>query len=208
MSEKKSVFQTLNAIDDFKEHIEEKNRLKYLSWAWAWMRLKVEYPDASYTVYENEKGWNYFTDGRTAWVKVGVTVEGLEHVEYLPVMDNRNQSIPLDKITSMNVNKSIQRALTKAIARHGLGLFIYAGEDLPEDFVERLGKKANDIYKKFTAEKYDGVKVKECMKKAAKAFEADNNPNEVPLKDEEEYTELVAQLLRESANQSQHSEVE
>jgi hypothetical protein len=208
MSEKKSVFATLNAIDDFKEHIEEKNRLKYLSWAWAWMRLKVEYPDASYTVYENEKGWNYFTDGRTAWVKVGVTVEGLEHVEYLPVMDNRNQSIPLDKITSMNVNKSIQRALTKAIARHGLGLFIYAGEDIPEDFVERLGKRSNDIYKKFLKEGNKAESIKECMKKAAKAFEADNNPNEVPVKDEEEYNELVAQLLRENANQQQQSEVE
>jgi hypothetical protein len=60
-------------------------------------------------------------------------VEGQEVIEYLPVMDNRNNSIPLERITSRNVNDAIQRCITKAIARHGLGLYIYAGEDLPED---------------------------------------------------------------------------
>ena len=74
---------------------------------------------------------NYFTDGKTCWVKVGVTVNGIEHIEELPVMNNKNQSVPVANITSTEVNKSIQRALTKAIARHGLGLYIYAGEDLP-----------------------------------------------------------------------------
>ena len=66
-------------------------------------------------------------------MKTGVTIEGLEHIEYLPVMDFRNASIPADKVTSFDVNKAIQRSLTKAAARHGLGLYIYAGEDLPED---------------------------------------------------------------------------
>ena len=75
---------------------------------------------------------NYFTDGRTCWVKVGVTIDGLEHVEMLPVMNFKNQSIPLDKVTSCDANKAIQRAITKAIGRHGLGLYVYAGEDLPE----------------------------------------------------------------------------
>ena len=62
----------------------------------------------------------------------GSTTE-LEHIEYLPVMDMKNASIPLGQITSFAVNKAIQRSLTKAIARHGLGLYIYAGEDLPEE---------------------------------------------------------------------------
>lgn len=76
---------------------------------------------------------NYFTDGRTCWVKVGVTIDGLEHVEMLPVMDYRNKSIALDKVTSCDVNKTIQRAITKAIARHGLGLYVvYAREDYPD----------------------------------------------------------------------------
>ena len=148
--ETKSVFHTLNAID-CSEHIEQKSNgrvtLSYLSWAWAWAEVKKNYPDAVYTIYENADGWNYHTDGRTCWVKTGVTINGLEHIEYLPVMDNRNQSIPLDKVTSFNVNTTIQRSLTKAAARHGLGLYIYAGEDLPEDVKnerEQQEKKAED----------------------------------------------------------------
>lgn len=130
MSEK-NYFQTLNEIN-VNGKTEKKNGLTYLSWAWAWGEVKKIYPDATYTIYENEQGWNYHTDGRTAWVKTGVTVNGIEHIEYLPVMDHRNRSIALENINSFDVNKTIQRSLTKAVARHGLGLYIYAGEDLPE----------------------------------------------------------------------------
>lgn len=133
---KKSIFETLNAIN-CSEHVEVKDtgrvKLSYLSWAWAWGILKKNYPNATYTIYENKDGLNYHTDGRSAWVKTGVTIDGLEYIEYLPVMDNRNNSIAIDRITSVDVNKAIQRSLTKAVARHGLGLYIYAGEDLPED---------------------------------------------------------------------------
>ena len=125
-----TVFKTLNALN-CNEHTEKKGNLTYLSWAWAWQMVKSIYPTAHYTIYENPEGWNYFTDGSTCWVKTGVTIEGLEHIEYLPVMDARNQSIPLVSIMSTDVNKAIQRSLTKACARHGLGLYIYAGEDLP-----------------------------------------------------------------------------
>ena len=126
-----NVFSTLSAVN-CNEHTEKKGNLTYLSWAWAWQMVKSHYPDASYTIYENPEGWNYFTDGRTCWVKTGVTIQGLEHIEYLPVMDARNQSVPYDSLRSTDVNKAIQRSLTKACARHGLGLYIYAGEDLPE----------------------------------------------------------------------------
>ena len=104
--------------------------------AFAWAEVKKLYPSANYTIYERETEHglvNYFTDGKTCWVKTGVTIEGVEHIEQLPVMDFKNKSIPLNNVTSFEVNKSIQRSLTKAIARHGLGLYIYAGEDLPED---------------------------------------------------------------------------
>lgn len=126
-----SVFETLNKIN-VNDKTEKKNGLTYLSWAWAWGEAKKQYPEASYTIYENNEGWNYFTDGRTCWVKTGVTIEGLEHIEYLPVMDYRNKSITVEAVTSFDVNKAIQRSLTKALARHGLGLYIYAGEDLPD----------------------------------------------------------------------------
>lgn len=131
---KDSVFGTLAAVN-CNEHIEKKNNgkveLSYLSWAWAWHYIKSRYPNAYYTIYERQDGVPYWTDGRTAWVKTGVTIEGMEHIEYLPIMDYRNLSIPLEKITSMDMNKAIQRSLTKAAARHGLGLYIYAGEDIP-----------------------------------------------------------------------------
>jgi hypothetical protein len=127
----KNYFQILNQIN-VADKVEKKNGLSYLSWAWAWAELKKLHPNALYTIYENAQGWNYHTDGRTAWVKTGVTVEGIEHIEYLPVMNLRNASIPLETLTSTDVNKTIQRSLTKAVARHGMGLFIYAGEDLPE----------------------------------------------------------------------------
>lgn len=131
---KKSVFETLNSIN-VSGKTEKKNGLTYLSWAYAWAEVKKLYPNATYKVYERDTQWgpvNYFTDGRTCWVKVGVTINSLEHIEMLPVMDYRNKSIPLDKVSSVDVNKSIQRCITKAAARHGLGLYIFAGEDIPE----------------------------------------------------------------------------
>ena len=131
MANEKSVFATLNAIN-CNDHTERKNGLTYLSWAWAWAKVKEKFPEAFYTIYENAQGLFYHTDGRTCWVKTGVTINDLEHIEYLPVMDYKNRSIPAEAVTSFDVNKAIQRSLTKACARHGLGLYIYAGEDLPE----------------------------------------------------------------------------
>lgn len=127
----KSVWDTLSRVN-CNGHTEQKNGLTYLSWAWAWSEVKKAYPNAYYTIYERPDGCPYWTDGHTCWVKTGVTIEGLEHIEYLPVMNNRNQSIPLASVTSMDMNKAVQRSLTKACARHGLGIYIYAGEDLPE----------------------------------------------------------------------------
>ena len=129
-AKKKSVFETLNAIN-VNGRTETKNGLTYLSWAWAWATAKENYPEATYTLYEDADGVFYHRDHNSAWVKTGVTIEGIEHIEYLPVMDFRNNSIELVKIKSTDVNKAIQRSLTKALARHGLGLYVYAGEDLP-----------------------------------------------------------------------------
>ena len=153
-----SVFQTLNAIN-VQDHVEKKNGLSYLSWAWAWSEVKKVYPKANYKIYERDTDFgpvNYFTDGMTCWVKTGVEINELEHIEELPVMDFRNKSIPLDKVTSFDVNKAIQRSLTKALARHGLGLYIYAGEDLPETDKqkeeEEALKKVLPVYTKLRTE--------------------------------------------------------
>lgn len=127
-----NYFKQLNSIN-CNDKTEKKNGLTYLAWAYAWGEVKKLFPDSTYTIYENANGWFYHTDGNTCWVKTGVTINGIEHIEYLPVMDYKNRSIPVDQVTSFDVNKAIQRSLTKAVARHGLGLYIYAGEDLPED---------------------------------------------------------------------------
>lgn len=135
-----SVFSTLSAIN-VKEKIERKGNLDYLSWANAWSMLKAIYPDAQRKVYEHDHtGFNYFTDGKTAYVKVGIIVGGLEHIDYLPVMDFRNNAIPLEKISAMDVNKTIQRSTAKAIAMHGLGLSLWTGEDMPDMVTEVRAK--------------------------------------------------------------------
>lgn len=162
------VFNKLNGVD-CSDKIEKKNGLSYLSWSYAWSELKKLFPNATSTVYENNDGWNYFTDGKTAWVKCGVTVNELEHIEYLPIMDFRNKSIPVGNITSVDVNKAIQRCITKAIARHGLGLYIYAGEDLPEDSGD--SENVHDVRKEPTFEIKGLIEqVEDILKKVGDMF--------------------------------------
>ena len=126
-----TTFEKLSAIN-VNTKTAKKGGLNYLSWAWSWSEVKKACPDANYTIYENLDGLFYHNDGTTAWVKTGVTIEGVEHIEYLPIMNFSNKSVNLENITSVDVNKAIQRSITKASARHGLGMYIYLGEDYPE----------------------------------------------------------------------------
>ena len=138
-----NYFQELYDID-VSEKIEEKNGLSYLPWSCAWAEVKKIHPDAQYTIYENEIGRPWFDDGRTAWVKTGVTINGIEHIEYLPVMNLRNNSIDASEVKSTDANKTIQRSITKACARHGIGLFVFEGEDTPEVVTKLMeGNDAN-----------------------------------------------------------------
>jgi hypothetical protein len=135
-----NIFEILSKIE-FGDKVEKKGNVQYLSWAHAWTLLKNNFPNAQRKIYEQEhSGLNYFTDGKTAYVKVGITIHGLEHIDYLPVMDFRNNSIPIEKITSMDINKAIQRSTTKAIAMHGLGLQLWTGEDIPTNVPETTPK--------------------------------------------------------------------
>lgn len=158
-AKEKSVFEILNAVD-VNSKKETRNGLTYLSWAWAWTETKKRFPDVNYKVYENDMGFPYHTDGRTAWVKCGVTIQGVEQIEYLSIMDYRNNSIPLEKVTSVDVIKTIQRCVTKAIGRFGLGLYIYAKEDLPEDAGEASEENSSEKPQKAskTAKKTQEVK--------------------------------------------------
>jgi len=116
------------------DHTEKKGQLTYLSWAWAWAEILKIDPQATWVAHE------FGPDGcqvpmmilpdTTAMVKVGVTISGHYKQCLLPVMDNKNKAI--QGPDAFQVNTAIMRCLAKAIAMHGLGLYIYAGEDLPE----------------------------------------------------------------------------
>ena len=148
-----SIFTKLSSIKT-KDLIEKKGNQEYLSWSNSWRLLKELYPTANRTIYESEAtGLNYHSDGRTAYVKVGVTIEGIEHIDYFPVMDFRNTSIPIDKLTSMDVNKTIQRSTTKAIAMHGLGLNLWTGEEEVEEVKPQPKKDKENLTK--THESWD-----------------------------------------------------
>lgn len=194
---KKSVFDTLNAIN-VQEHVEVKNiggvKLSYLSWAWAWTEVKKAYPEAFYTIYENKDGLFYHTDGKTAWVKTGVTIEGIEHIEYLPVMDNRTHSITLDKLTSFDVNKAIQRSLTKACARHGLGLYIYAGEDLPEEEAKQAKSDMEQKIAKAVAA-MRAVKSREELEQVWRTWS-----NQIPCADGTEFNKATREMAQQFPN--------
>lgn len=142
--EKKDFFSVLSAIDCSKL-VQKRNALDYLPWATTWKLLKQQYPYSTYQVKKNHEGLNYHHDGRTAWVEVELILaeptaagETREHAvtEMLAIMDYAKRSIPLDKIHSTDVVNTIQRCLTKACARMGLGIAVYGAldfDDLPED---------------------------------------------------------------------------
>lgn len=125
-----SVFKTLSEID-IKSKVEKKGSQSYISWSNAWGLVKEKFPTLQRVVYEDpQTGLNYFTDHKTAYVKVGIIIDGLEHIDYLPVMNYKNASIKIEDVTSFDVTKTIQRSMVKAIAMHGLGLQMWSGEDL------------------------------------------------------------------------------
>ena len=167
MTTKKNAWEILSKID-CTEHAEDKNGLTYLSWAWAWGILKENFPDASFEKHYFD-GLPYAADANGyAYVKVSVTVEGTEVTETMPVLDYRNKAVK--NPDAFSVNSSLQRCLTKAISYHGLGHYIYAGEDLPPNDGEEAPKEAP----KEVAKKPKVQKAKPQVK---------NNPNNINLEE-------------------------
>jgi len=117
------------------DHVEKKNGLTYLSWAWAWAEALKADPTASFHVDTFQRAdattVPYMDINGTAMVWVRTTLFSKEMTCMLPVMDHRNK--PIQNPDAFQVNTAIMRCLTKCLAMHGLGLYIYAGEDLPED---------------------------------------------------------------------------
>tara|TARA_X000001382_G_C3159953_1_gene175871 strand:- start:72 stop:650 length:579 start_codon:yes stop_codon:yes gene_type:complete len=141
MSAQNNVFETLDKVDVSKR-TEKKGNFTYLSWAWAVRELLKVAPDATWEVHEYDDGLGngftnqpYMTTDAGCFVKVTLTVNGIDRTQVHPVLDNRNKTV--EKPNAFQINTSIQRCLAKAIALHGLGLYIFAGEDLPGE-PERL----------------------------------------------------------------------
>ena len=123
---------------DVSEYVKKKGNFNYLSWAYAVQELKKVCPTARWGVTKAEDGSPFFQTACGYFVDVWVEVDGVSLSQIHPVLDNRNQTI--DEPNAFQINTSIQRCLAKAIALHGLGLYIYAGEDLPEIMMENKQK--------------------------------------------------------------------
>lgn len=127
MEKVKSTYETLAAMN-INEHVERKGKFSYLSWSWAVDSLRKADPKATWTVCRFD-GLPYLKTDCGFFVEVAVTVDGITLSQIHPVLDNNNK--PILAPNSFQINTSIQRCLVKAIALHGLGLYIYSGEDLP-----------------------------------------------------------------------------
>lgn len=140
---KKSVFETLSAVD-ISDHVDQKMGLSYLSWAWAWNAVKRIYPDTptpKVTKYREmillsngsfeltDRQVPYLTTPRGTSVEVTVTIAGDDYTQSLYVMGHKNETVINPDQSA--INKTIQRCTVKALAMAGLGLNLYAGEDLP-----------------------------------------------------------------------------
>lgn len=190
MSEKQNIFETLSKIS-VANHVEKKMGLSYLSWAWCWSTLKSIYPDTPVpkpTMYQEmiitKDGYQltdrqvpYLTTPKGTMVEVTVTIQGVDYVQSLYVMDNRNRTVINPDMSQ--INKTIQRCTVKAIAMAGLGLNLYAGEDLPMGDI-------NESDQKQAAEKKVKQQEKANFEKAKKKYVA--------------YMEQLQDLTKQSAD--------
>lgn len=175
-----AVFEELNAInvnDKTEKKKSGSTELTYLSWTWAWTEVKKRYPDAHYEIMMHD-GLPYVYDENTGYmVFTTVTIDGISHMMWLPVMDGANKAMKskpytystkyngektVEAATMFDVNKTIMRCLVKNLAMFGLGLYIYAGEDLPETEAEEQ-KTAQEVAKK-KLEKIDAGQIEELKK--------------------------------------------
>ena len=124
------IFKKLSTLN-VNDRTEKKGKFTYLSWAWAWDTFVQNYPDATYEIIKNELNLPYFNSEAGGMVYTRVTAGGITHEMWLPIMDFKNQA--KKQFDMMDVNKTVMRCLVKNLAMFGLGLYIYAGEDLPEE---------------------------------------------------------------------------
>jgi len=132
-----SVFQKLKDVD-ISKLAEQKGKFDYLSWAHAVREVLKVFPEATWEVHEYDN-MPYMQTNTGYYTKVSVTIKGITRTQIHPVLDNKNQTI--DAPNAFQINTSIQRCLAKAIALHGLGLSLFAGEDLPDNITDKQKKE-------------------------------------------------------------------
>ena len=182
-------FQELYSLN-VNQYVEKKQGLSYLSWSYAWAEFKKIYPDATYEIKKDEQGKCYFGDEMIGYmVYTSVTAGGLTYEMWLPVMDNANKSMKLnaytystrqgeksvEAISMFDINKAVMRCLVKNLSMFGLGLYIYNGEDLPEDIREfecaECGKAVDVGMAQRTQKAFGVCLCKECGIKKSKENE-------------------------------------
>lgn len=194
MDQLKSIFETLNALN-VNDHVEKKNGLSFLAWAWAWAEVKKIYPDSNYKIFRDEKGMPYVYDRNTGYmVYTSVTIDELTHDMWLPVLDGANNAMKSEKYsyfvknrlfqyakkaddgkfydkygneqkeykevtveaaTMFDINRAIMRCLVKNLAMFGLGLYIYAGEDLPEGAAPETPEQSAQAADRYIAARHE-----------------------------------------------------
>lgn len=186
------------------EYTEEKNGLTYLTWSSAWAEVKKKYPDAQYTIKKFENSLPYVYDEDTGYmVFTDVTIEGLTYEMWLPVMDGANKAMKshpytystkygdktVEKASMFDINKTIMRCLVKNLAMFGLGLYIYAGEDLPEDLTppQPISESEAKTLETMLKKRFDD----ETITKTLKGSYGVNSVKELTAK---QYTEIVNSL--------------
>lgn len=168
---KESIIKNFQELysKDVSQYVEKKKSggslLSYLTWSYAWAEFKKIYPDATYTIEKDENGRCYFGDENIGYMTyTTVTADGLTYEMWLPVMDGANKSMKLapytyttkngeksvEGISMFDINKTIMRCLVKNLAMFGLGLYIYSGEDLPEDIKEYVCADCGKPFQPFT----------------------------------------------------------
>lgn len=197
-----SKFNEVNALS-VNDKTEKKGGLTYLSWAWAWGEFKKVYPEAKYEVvkFDNKP---YLEDENLGYmVFTKVEVEDLVYEMWLPVMDYRNKAIPVGQASMFDINKTIMRCLTKNLAMFGLGLYIYAGEDLPEEQSQekrenqkKIDKRNTKLNKLMSYVRIANLKSEEVSQIIKTTFKKDNS-GDLTDKELDELIELVKNLGRQ-----------
>lgn len=151
MELRNEVFKTLGKIKIDPAHIDKKGKFSYISWARSFQYLLDVFPTAEIVTHTDEAGRPWFDWGDSgAMVHVEVTIEGVSRHLWHPIMDHRNNAVKNPDVRK--VNDSLMRAYSKCISMHGLGLYIYQGEDVPQSQVEEL----TELVKQAAAAKFKG----------------------------------------------------